>query len=174
MKKALKFAGLAAFVLALVAFILLMATNGVLFKYEGTLVSGESSAAGTTVLFGKTEHTVLGDLVTKAAPMALIGWILIILALVALCLGVILPLLKVKGSEKLAGLLNMAAALVLVVAGVLLFFTVSSFTSANEVNKELVKYYHLGGGWIVAAILAILGGVVAVVPACVDFLGKKK
>ena len=173
MKKVLKFAGAFAFVLALVAFILLMATKGVTFKYEGALATLSGEADGTTVLFGKTEHTVLGDVVTKAAPMALIGWILVIVAMVALLAGVVLPLVK-KDSAKLAGVLNMAAALLLVVAGVLLFFTVLSFTGANKVDSDAVKYYHLGAGWVVAAILALLGGVVALLPACVDFLGKKK
>ena len=175
MKKALKFAGLAAFVLGLVAFILMMATVAIKFEYDaGILGKITGEVEGAVVLFGKTE-TVLGvEAVTKAAPIALVGWVLIIVALVALCAGVVLPLLKVKGAEKVAGLLNLAAALLLVVAGVLLFFTVSSFCGANKVDKDFVKYYHLAGGWVVAAILAIAGGVVAVVPACVDFLGKKK
>ena len=174
MKKFLKFSGIVAFVLGLVAFILLMATAGVTFKAEGALITASGEAAGTTVLFGKTE-TVLGvKVVTKAAPTALIAWILIIVALLALCLAIVAVLLKSKSLSKFAGLLNVCAALALVVAGVLLFFTVASFTGANDVSKEAVKYYHLGGGYVVAAILALLGGVVALLPAASELLGKKK
>lgn len=174
MKTFLKFSGIIAFVLGLVAFILLLATVGVTFKYEGALVSASGEAAGTTVLFGKTEKIMGVEVVTKAAPTALIAWILIIVALIILCLGVVLPLLKVKALEKFAGLLNLVAVIALVVAGILLFFTVLGFTGANKVDSDAVKYYHLGAGWVVAAILAILGGVVAILPAASAFIGKKK
>ena len=167
MKQFLKFSGLVAFVLALVAFILLLATNGVVFRYSNLI----SEAEGTTVLFGKTTHTALGDAVTKASPTALIGWILVILAMVILCVGVVMSLLKVKAAEKYAGLLNLVAVFALVVAGVLVFFTVLGFTGANKVDSDAVKYYHLGGGYVAAAILALLAGVVAALPV---FLEKKK
>lgn len=165
MKKFLKFSGILAFVFGLVAFILLIATVGVTFKYEGALVNASGEAAGTTVLFGKTETVLGAKLVTKGAPLALIAWILIIVALLVLCVGIIGMLLKVKALEKHGGLLSICAALLLVVAGVLVFFTVLSFTGANKVDSDLVKYYHLGAGYVVAAILAILGGVAAVLPA---------
>lgn len=173
MKKALKFAGLAALVLGIVAFVLLMATVGVFNKVEllGKVVI--TNFAGTTVLFGKTEETILGNAVTKPAVTALIAWILIIVALVILLLGVILPLLKVKALDKFAGVLNLVAVCALVVAGVLLFFTVGAFTSANGVDKDSVQYFHLGAGWVVAAILSIVGGVVAILPAAADFVAKK-
>ena len=174
MKKVLKFAGAFAFVLALVAFILLMATKGIKYEYDGGIIGKlVGDVEGSVVLFGKTEKTVLGDVVTKAAPTALVAWILIIVATVALLAGVVLPLLKAKDAQKIAGLMNVCAALLLVVGGVLLFFTVNSFTSVNDLSSY-AKYHHLTAGWIVSAILALLGGVVALLPACVDFVGKKK
>lgn len=174
MKKFLKFSGAIAFLFGLIAFILLLATAGVTFKYSTGLGDITGEAAGTVVLFGKTEKSMGIEVVTKCAPNALIAWILIILALIILCLGIILPLLKVKALDKFAGLLNLVAVIALVVAGILLFFTVLGFTGANKVDSSIVKYYHLGAGWIIAAILSILGGIVAILPVCSAFLGKKK
>lgn len=167
MKKYLKFSGIVAAVFAIVAFILLMATTGVFYKYGNTQYNYE----GTTVLFGATKETWLGT--TKIAPAAtgLIGWILIIVALVILLLGIILPLLKVNALEKFAGILNLVAVVALVVAGILLFFSRGAFCAANEWDADNA---HLGAGWIVAGILAILGGCFAILPAAVDFIGNKK
>lgn len=167
MKKYLKFSGVVACLFALVAFILLMATTGVYFKYGST----QYNFAGTTVLFGATEKTWLGDVVTKAAWTGLVGWILIIVAMVILLLGIILPLLKVKAIEKFAGVLNLVAVFALVAGGVLLFFSKGAFCAANEWSADDA---HLGAGWIIAGILSILGGVCAIVPTAVDFVGKKK
>ena len=186
MKRALKFAGLCAAVLALVAFIILLTAHGINYAFpESFLLSGAGWYSGQAVLFGKgaayASATIAGigggttgTFEGKGAVIALVAWILIIVAVVALLAGVILPMLKVKGAEKVAGVLNLLAALLLVVAGVMLFFTVKSFTGANEVNKDAVKYYHLGGGWVVAAIFSIAAGVFSMVPACVDFVSKRK
>lgn len=167
MKKYLKFSGIVAAVLAVVAFILLMATTGVYYQYGNTQYNYE----GTVVLFGATKETWLGT--SKIAPAAtgLIGWILVIVALVIILLGIILPLLKVNKLDKFAGVLNLAAVVALVVAGVLIFVSKPVFCSANNWNAEDA---HLGAGWIVAGILAILAGVCAILPAAVDFIGKKK
>lgn len=167
MKKYLKFSGIVAAVFALVAFILLMATTGVFYKYGNS----QYNYAGTTVLFGAEEQTWLGTVKVKPAATGLIGWILIIVALVIILLGIILPLLKVKALEKFAGVLNLVAVAALVTAGILLFFSKGAFCSANEWNADDA---HLGAGWVIAGILAIVGGACAILPAAVDFVGKKK
>lgn len=167
MKKYLKFSGIVAAVFALVAFILLMATTGVFYKYGNS----QYNYAGTTVLFGAEEQTWLGTVKVKPAATGLIGWILIIVALVIILLGIILPLLKVKALEKFAGVLNLVAVAALITAGILLFFSKGAFCSANEWNADDA---HLGAGWVIAAILAIVGGACAILPAAVDFVGKKK
>ena len=169
MKKVLKFAGLAACVLALVAFILLMATKSLVLKdNSGTWYSGISA------VFGGGKGAVLGyegDSNAKLAWTALLAWIFELVGMIILALGVILPLLKVKALDKFAGVLNLAAVALLVTAGVLTFFTVPAFAGANDLKAE---NWNLGAGFIVAGILAILGGLVAIAPAAVDFLGKKK
>ncbi len=166
MKKALKFAGIVACVLALVAFILLMATVGFYAKSGSLRVDTE----GIKVLFGEKGNYV--D--TKLAWSGLLAWIFIILAMIILALGFILPLVKVKALDKYAGILNLVAVALLVVAGIFIFISPAVFNSANGGDSDSLKYAHLGEGWIVAGILAILGGAVAICPAVVDFIGKKK
>lgn len=166
MKKYLKFAGAVAFVFALVAFILLMATPGV----KHVVGNSEYKFAGTLVLFGGKQDYISYDL----AWTGLIAWILNIVAMLILCAGVVLPLLKVKALDKFAGVLNLVAVIALVAGGILLFFSAPAFGGANGADSDALKYYHLGAGWVVAGILAIVGGAIAILPAAVDFLGKKK
>ena len=170
MKKYLKFAGAVAFVIGLVAFILLMATHSLVAKENsGTWFSGISA------IFGGGKASALGfegDSEAKLAWTALIAWILELVALLILCAGVVLPLLKVKALDKFAGILNLVAVIALVLAGILTFLTVPVFGAANDWSDT--KDWLLGAGWVVSGILAIVGGAVAILPAVVDFLGKKK
>lgn len=175
MKKFLQFSGLIALGLALVAFILLMACPSVVY-----LDNVNNWYSGLAAIFagGKVQGTLGGATITtdfdgKLAATALIAWILIVVAMLILIAGVVLPLLKIKALEKFAGLLNLVAVCSLVIAGVLVFFTVPVFASANDWGNA-VDGWGLGAGWIIAGILAILGGVVAILPAASTFLGKKK
>lgn len=170
MKKFLKYSGIIAAILAIVAFILMLACPAVR--------SGDDIVAkGTTVLFGKKEtSTVLGVTFTgetKLAWSALVGWIFVIVALIILLLGIILPLVKVTALEKFAGVLNLVAVVLLIVAGVFAFISLSVFCTANGLDSVPEKW-SLGAGWVIAGILAIVGGVVAILPAVVDLIGKKK
>jgi hypothetical protein len=115
-----------------------------------------------------------GAVDAKLAWPALIGWILILVAMIILCAGVVLPLLKVKALDKFAGVLNLVAVGSLVAAGILIFFTEPAFGAANEWSSDAIKAWTLGGGYIAAGILAIVGGALAILPAAVDFIGKKK
>ena len=175
MKKALKFAGLAALVLALVGFILMMATHVIAFKADNSA----GWYAGTAAIFGsgKASATVLGVTVVddwsgNLAWSALLAWIFGLVAMIILCMGVVLPLLKVKALDKFAGLLNLIAVGLLVVGGVFVFLSKGALAAAND--WDLGSDWHLGVGWIFAGILFILGGLVALAPAAVDFMGKKK
>ena len=59
MKKALKFSGLVAAVLATLAFILMMFTPAVTCK--GALTGGNYELAGTAAIFGKADDITLGE-----------------------------------------------------------------------------------------------------------------
>ena len=169
MKKYLKYSGIVALVFALVAFILLMACKCIIHvDNSGTWYSGISA------VFGGGKGAIAGfegDANAKLAWVALIGWISILVAMIILLAGIILPLLKVKALDKFAGILNLVAVIALLVGGILVFFTVPAFAAANDLTAENWK---LGGGFVAAGILAIIGGCFAILPAAVDFIGKKK
>ncbi len=168
MKKYLKYAGACAALLALIGFILLLACPAVM-NGNDVVVSGTTAIfghKGTTPIFGLPTET-------KLAWSALLAFIFVIVALVILIAGVVLPILKVKALDKFAGLLNLCAVLLLLVAGVFTLITIVTIFTANgfeEVPGDCV----LGAGWIIAGILFFLAGFVAIAPAAVDFLGKKK
>lgn len=171
MKKFLQFAGLISAVLAIVAFILMLAGKALVYETS----SAQYFVSGSRALFGGKEETLLGTAEYKPAATALIAWILVLAAIIILVAGVVLPLLKVKALEKVAGLLNLVAVCALVVGGILLFFTQPVFNAANETALGTIyDDYKLGAAYVIAAILAILGGVVAILPAAMDFIGKKK
>ena len=167
MKKFLQFSGIISAVLALAAFIFLLAGNGLVYR------SGDSAwfVPGTRAIFGGDVKTILGTVEYKPAATALIAWILVLIAALILIVGAVLPLLKINALEKIAGLLNLIAVGSLIVAGILLFFTKGAFSSANS---NAFDDYKLTFAFVFAAILAIAGGVIAILPAAMDFIGKKK
>ena len=170
MKKFLQFSGIIAAVLAIVAFILLMATPAI-------MSGNDVVAKGLTVIFGKTESTstIIGTFTseTKLAWSGLLAWLFVLIAMLILLAGVILPLLKVKALEKFAGILNLVAVCLLVVAGIFAFISLAVFCSANGL-KNVPEQWTLSAGWVIAGILAIAGGVIAILPAAMDLIGKKK
>ena len=175
MKTFLKYSGFLAAVIAVVGFILMMATPA--FFYT----SGDNTSYLTSsqVLFGEEVTGSLFAIISinaghiNAVWSAIIGWILAMVGVIALLLGVILPLLKLN---KFAGLLNLIALGALVVAGIFIFISQPcTFTSkASGETYEAFKDYKMNATWIIAAILYIAGGVLAALPAAVDFLGGKK
>ena len=169
MKKVLQFSGVISAALALVAIILLLATPAI----RVTGVFSEGTIAGTVALFGEKSE-VLGKAVTvyKPSVLALIGWILALVGFLVVTCGVVLPLLKVKKIEKFAGVMNLVAVVTLVLAGVFAFLVVPTFASANGANST--NGLSIGAGWVIAAILEIAAGAFAILPAAIDFLGKKK
>ena len=169
MKKVLQFAGLISLVLGVVAFILMMATPAVIQPLVGDT---QTVYAGTTAIFGKTESTILGDVVTKPSVLALIGWILVLVAMIIVALGVILPLFKVKALEKFSGILDIVALACFVVGGIFMFLVVPTFYAANE--WDVGDKTQIGAGWVIGGIIAIAAGAFAILPAAAAFFGKKK
>jgi len=169
MKKVLQFAGLISLVLGVVAFILMMATPAVIQPLVGDT---QTVYAGTTAIFGKTESTILGDVVTKPSVLALIGWILVLVAMIIVALGVILPLFKVKALEKFSGILDIVSLACFVVGGIFMFLVVPTFYAANE--WDVGDKTQIGAGWVIGGIIAIIAGAFAILPAAAAFFGKKK
>ena len=165
MKTFLKFSGIFALIVAVVAFILVMATPAISIHVIGNTYT---NIAGTSVIFGES---ALGIQVWNPSPLSLIAWILLIVALLLLVFGALLPFLKVKSLNKFAGLLNIIAVVSLVVAGIFIFITVPAFYGAqgSDVNANAA----LSAGWVIEGILSIAAGVLAVAPAFADFISKK-
>ena len=172
MKKVLKFSGLISLVLVAIAFILMMASPAVVYKSGSTTVD----FAGTLAIFGgeidAAQMLVLGASEAKPSVLALIAWILILVGMIIVLLGVILPLLKVNALEKFAGLLNLIAVVCFVLGGVFMFLVVATMYGAN--GREIPDGAAIGAGWVIGGILAILAGVVAIMPAAADFMAKGK
>lgn len=179
MKKFLQFSGLIALAAGLVGLILIMSTHSVV----GANAPADNWYSGVSAIFGGGNYkwTISGWGITvsdvaaftgRNSSSALFAWIFALVALLGLVAGAVLPLLKVKGFDKFAGLVNLCSVLLLVTAGILLFFTVVNFAGQNGWNST--ENAALGGGWVVGAILFLAAGAIAICPAVADFLGKKK
>ena len=174
MKKLFKFAPLCALLLAIVAFILMFATKSVTYS-NGNLKGWYD---GSCALFGKGQSlaawggiSVAAEFEGKAAWSAVLAFIFIIVALVALLVSAISVFVKIKALEKFGGIIALVAGGLLLVAGIFLFVTLPAFASANEWSST--DNYALGAGWVVAAILAIVAGVVSAFPAVAALVEKK-
>lgn len=175
MKKLLPFAGFCAAVLGIVALILVLATNSV---GTSVTVAGSTSVdwlGGVKGIFGQPKTDSQVEI--KATAGAIIAFVLLILGFVLALLASLLPMLK--KAEKFAGFLGLGGSVLLIVAGILFFCEVPMFCGAQGVDvsgSSIVGSYKyiLGGGWIVAGILGIVGGAVALLPSLFAFLAKKK
>ena len=169
MKKILQFSGIISLVLAVVAFILMLATPAMLV--EDVQFGGTLAMFGGDLSLAQKVYLVAGS--AKLAPLALIAFILVLVGLIIVLAGVVLPLLKINALEKFAGILNLVALVCFVVAGIFMFCVVPSFTAANGFDK-VPDGYNIGVGWVFGGIFAIAGGAFAILPAAAAFLGKKK
>ena len=172
MKKLLPFAGFCAAVLGIVALILVLATKSVGLSSN---VTDTQWASGIQGLFGQPKTDSQSEI--KATVGAVIAFILVIVGLVLALLASLLPMLK--KAENIAGFLGLGASVALVIAGILLFCEVPMYCGAQGVDVSgstlgLTYKYVLGGGWVVAGILAVVGGGVAFLPSLFAFLAKKK
>ena len=174
MKKVLKFAGIISAALALVGFILLMATPVATFTVQ---IGGSKSVTawdGMNAIFGVgsvRNGDNASDFSGSLAWSGLLAWIFALVALLILIAGIVLPLAKVTVLEKFAGILNLVAVGLLVVAGIFAFISKATFAAANDADAGDLA---IGAGWVIGGILFILGGAMAIAPAAVDFIGKKK
>ena len=153
MKQFLKFSGLIALGLALVGFILMMATPAI--KYNGNTV-----ADGTDVIFGKTMY---GQQILKLSVLDLFAWILVLLGMLALVFVTILMFAKKDLYAKLGNLFGIIVAIAFILAAVFMFFTIPTFFSANG-GGNVPDGTTLGVGWIIGAILIILAGGLSLLP----------
>ena len=174
MKNLLKFAPLCALVLAIVTFILMMASHSLVY------VDGNANMwyDGLAAIFGKGQSqlggagiSLIADFDGTLAWNALLAWIFVLVALIALLVSSVTVFVKIKALEKFGGLIALVSGGLLLVAGIFLFFTLPAFAGANDWNS--MDKWGLGAGWVIAAILAIIGGAVSALPAVLAIVEKK-
>ena len=180
MKNVLKYSGIISFVAAAVAFILLMVTRGIVdpsapaesWFSSGAVLFGRGPARATVyILFVGNVTINNNDWVGQASGAALTAWIFTLVSLLGLSFGLVLPLLKKKVSDRIAGIVNLCSVLLLITAGILVFFTVPSFCGSNGFRTD---GWSLSFGYVLSAILLIVGGAFAVLPTVMDFVGNRK
>ena len=179
MKNLLKFAPLCALLLAIVSFILLLAGQALVHDYQVLGSNLHDYYTAPVVMFGQGEAVLLGTSVkyaaddgVKGAWNAILAFIFLIVALVALVVSSIMVFVQIKALEKFSGLIALVAGGLLLVAGIFMFFTKGAFAAANDWEDGL-KDYGLGAAWVISAILAILGGLVSAFPAVLALVEKK-
>ena len=168
MKKVLQFSGLISLVLAVVAFILMLASDAVV-QSSGSV---QVVYGGAKAIFGHESEGLL-DPTIKLAPLALIAWIFILIGMIIVLAGVVLPLLKINALEKFAGILNLAALVLFVLGGIFMFIVVPNLWAANDWG-DVPDNAKIGAGWVIGGIVAIVAGAFAILPAAAAFLSKKK
>ena len=176
MKKFLQFASWIALGLAVVAVILMIATPAIDVTVNS--IGGGSTHKyinGTTALFGAKETydfiVTSATSVTHAAPLAVVGWILLLVGAIVIVLGAVLPAIKEK-LGKFAIALDLAAFVLLLLGGIFAFCVVASFYGANGYNS-VPSGAAIGFGWVMSGILAILGALVTICPAASNLISKK-
>lgn len=152
MKKFLEFSGFIALGLALLGFILMMATPAIVYD-------GDALLKGTEAIFGGKNY----DPVT----LALLAWIFGLLGILALGALVVLPLLKIKALDKFAGFIALGLCLLFLVVGIFMFCVRSAAYSGSILNIGTI-----GAGWVIGGILFVLAGLVVALPGLMKLLKK--
>ena len=172
MKTVLKFAGVISLVAGVAALILFLTTPGLNYTASSQILGGSTTSqiAGQTLIFGGENIAI------NWAGLGI--FIALVCGLVLLFCGFILPIANAKAAKKFAGLLNFLAACGLIAAGVFAFFIIPAFTSVNgsasfDFGTILKGEYSITFTWIIAAIVAIAGGVFALLPTVANLSSKK-
>lgn len=138
--------------LAIIMFLLPVVSINMSDVYTTGSVNGFQAAFGADFEL----VTKVGSLTNKATAdgklvaVDLIAFILIVVGLLAAAFNFFVEC----KFEKIIAFVSMGA---LVVGGILLFFSLGNFISVQEIHESVVKYYSLGAGAIIAAILAFAG-----------------
>ena len=153
MKKFLELSGFCALGLALVGFILMMATPAIVTKDADALLKGAEAIFG-----GKNFDPVV---------LALLAWIFGLVGILVLGALVVLPLLKVKALDKFAGFIALGLCALFLMVGIFMFCV-----RASALADSVFNVGYIGAGWVIGGILFILAGLVAACPAVMKILKK--
>lgn len=161
MKKYTKYLNLLASVLLIISFVLMLSCTGI------TVSNDKHQISGISVLFGGKKELL--NLQIHSSPLALIGFILLIIGLVLICSFTILKI--IKGESKNANMVILCGALFAIISSIFIFLTKVSFLQANDYFEDFKLT--LSGGYITAGVLTLFGGIIALVDPVLNFIDKK-
>ncbi len=164
MKKYLKYSGIAAAVVALVGWILIMACPAVKFSASTIIGTFKGQVEGTAAIFGNED--------AKLAAAGLIAWLFTTIAFLALVAAFVLPFFKINVLDKFAGAINLGALALLLASGICAFCIKASWMSANGVSNG--SNLSIGAGWVIGGILLVIAGALAILPAVFAFIDSNK
>lgn len=140
MKELKKYTNAIAFLFSLVAFILLMATHGI--------VNGDIKANGIDLIFGD-----------GMVWSGLLAWICLLLAVLVFGVATAADFVEIKALEKAKPLLPLCGACLLVLAALFAFIIVPTADITS-----IGSGWGIGAGWVIAGLLALCGGCFALLP----------
>ena len=161
MKFFLMFARLIGFLLTVAVFVLLLTTDGIMISRDGV----SATISGQNLIFSGSKMSVeqanilgLRDqkfTICFTALFAFIGCGLILLITLAM---IILPMFRIHKLDAFDAPYEVFNGLFLLVGAICIFVTPYAFKSAY-MNTYPNVAYSLQPGWLIAAILAIVGGI---------------
>ena len=161
MKKISKFTSCIAALLGLISLILMLSTPSV---YSGKILNNNIVYSGVNGIFGG--KGVLINL--NATPLAVIAFIILIIAICALVFDSYLVLTNKKTSNYEIAMVHLSA-IAFLVAAIFMFCEVRAFANAQGIETNGLN---LGAGWIIAGIVAILGAIVACISGALKLMKK--
>lgn len=163
MKTYSKYFNFVSTLLLIASIILMVASKGFIVKeHTDYYIRGSQIVFGGQALAG-----ISGPEGVKASPIALLGFILILAALIAIYIAGTLKMLRENKAGKVYSLILLAAAFVAIIGGIMLFSCKTNYFTTNGSSAEDAKQYKMSAGWIISGIAAILGGVCSAVdPVC--------
>ena len=164
MNRFLKLSIFCSLFLSVIAFILMLATKSMILV---TMDIPDIDIKGTDAIFGMN---MAYSITPNRAPLAFAAWILSIVGILFTLICIVWPLLGGKVYQRYMGIQKALVAICFILAGIFIFNTMASYKSSNPSFD--IDDYALGGGWIASAILFLLSGILAAIPAFFD-IGMK-
>lgn len=171
MKKYAKYLNLLTSILLIVSIVLMLACTGITgistVGIPGIIETDfHVEISGITVLFGGTITDA--RIQVHSSPLALIGFILTLVGLILICLLTVLKLIKGEESKNI-DMIILCGALFALIGGIFTSLTKISFVNTNDFFDKA----SLSGGYITAAILAIVAGIISSIDPVIGLLSKE-
>ena len=124
-----------------------------------------------------TNYGTINTKLDCVSPLALVAWIILLVAVLAACVASFLAFKK----NKLSGIIGLAAGVLMILAGIFFFCVLKQCINAifgNELDAESISELisacnaKLGGGFISAGVVSIVAGLTCATPMVLGFIKK--